>query len=73
MKHAVKHTDDKVQTGLRIPVQRCAELTRMAETMGISLNALILLLVDVGLSAINLGAEAMARSGPHSPQHSDEQ
>lgn len=67
------NTNDKIQTGLRIPEQRCAELSRMAETMGISLNALVLLLVDIGLSAVNLGVEAAARSGLHNLQHSDEQ
>ena len=67
----MEHTNDKIQTGLRIPAQSCAELSCMAEVMGISLNSLILFLVDIGLSAVNLGVEAAARSEPHSPQHSD--
>lgn len=40
---------DKIQTGLRIPVTRYAELTGLSEEMGVSLNALILMLVDLGL------------------------
>lgn len=43
-------TDDKIQTGLRIPAKRYAELQAMAEQTGVSLNSLILMLVDLGLS-----------------------
>lgn len=49
----MKHTDDKIQTGLRIPFERYAELNALAETTGISLNSLILALVDLGLSVRN--------------------
>jgi hypothetical protein len=65
--------DDKIQTGLRIPQTRYEELRIMAEKSGISLNTLILFLVDVGLSAVNLGIEEAARSAPHSLQCSGEQ
>lgn len=60
--------DDKIQTGLRIPQSRYNELKELADRSGISLNSLILFLVDVGLSAVNLGTEAEARSSPHIPQ-----
>lgn len=59
--------DDKIQTGLRIPQSRYDELKDMADRSGVSLNALILLLVDVGLSAVNLGIDGAAHSEPHSP------
>lgn len=42
--------DDKIQTGLRIPTKRYDELVFLADEMGVSLNALILMLVDLGLS-----------------------
>lgn len=45
--------NDKVQTGLRIPQGRYDELTGLAEELGVSLNALILMLVDLGLSLRN--------------------
>ena len=45
--------DDKIQTGLRIPQQRYEELTALAGEMGVSLNSLILVLVDLGLSLRN--------------------
>ena len=60
--------DYKVQTGLRIPQDRYDELRAMAEKSGVSLNSIILFLVDVGLSAVNLGSEQAAHSSPHSPQ-----
>lgn len=49
----MKRTDDKVQTGLRIPAKRYAELNAMAESAGVSLNSLILVLVDLGLAVHN--------------------
>ncbi len=62
--------DDKIQTGLRIPQARYDELKEMADRSGISLNSMILLLVDIGLSAINLGIEESAHSSIHSLQQS---
>lgn len=54
--------DDKIQTGLRIPQGRYDELVLLANEMGVSLNALILMLIDLGLSVrngkFNLRAEA---------------
>lgn len=65
--------DDKIQTGLRIPLSRYDELKEMADRSGVSLNALILLLVDVGLSAVNLGTAKAAHSLPHNPKCTDGQ
>lgn len=45
--------DDKIQTGLRIPQARYDELVLLANEMGVSLNALILMLIDLGLSVRN--------------------
>lgn len=44
---------EKIQTGLRIPQDRYDELVRLAETVGISLNSLILMLIDMGLTLRN--------------------
>lgn len=43
----------KIQTGLRIPEERYAELQKLADEVGISLNALLLMLIDLGLSVRN--------------------
>ena len=48
----------KVQTGLRIPEKQYIKLSKEADRIGISLNALVLLLIDVGFSALTLGTEA---------------
>lgn len=45
--------DDKIQTGLRVPLKRYEELAAIAEEMGVSLNSLILMLVDLGLTLRN--------------------
>lgn len=65
--------DNKIQTGLRIPQERYEELKGLADRSGISLNAVILYLVDVGLSTISLGVEEASRSEIHNPQHNDGQ
>lgn len=62
----------KIQTGLRIPQNRYDELREMAEKSGVSINSIILFLVDVGLSAVNLGIEQSARSAPRIPQDTGE-
>lgn len=62
----------KIQTGLRIPQERYDGLRMMAERTGVSLNAIILHLVDIGLSAISLGCEEVRRADAHIPPHSGE-
>lgn len=44
---------EKIQTGLRVPVLRYAELQGLADEIGVSLNSLILMLMDLGLSVRN--------------------
>lgn len=65
--------DYKVQTGLRIPQSMYDELKAIAERSGASINALALVLIDVGLSVVNLGSEEFLRSMLRSPEHSDGQ
>lgn len=62
----------KIQTGLRIPEERYETLLNMSEDMGVSLNSLVLMLVDVGLSAISLGTQAKGRDLLHNPPDSVE-
>lgn len=64
--------DDKIQTGLRIPQARYDELKVMAERAGLSINAIILFLVDVGLNAINLDIEGLTHAEPRTLKRSDE-
>ena len=45
--------NEKIQTGLRIPEGRYDELTKLAGQIGVPLNSLILMLVDMGLSVRN--------------------
>ena len=65
--------DYKVQTGLRIPQSMYDELKAIAERSGASINSLALVLIDVGLSVVNLGSEEFLRSMLRSPVHSDGQ
>lgn len=63
---------EKIQTGLRIPQKRYEELSALSDEMGVSLNALALILIDLGLKAVNLGVQGAARSVPRSLQRTDE-
>lgn len=66
-------TTEKVQTGLRIPMKRYQELCTISERAGISINALALYLIDVGLTTIHLGAKEADHAFPHNLPHTDEQ
>lgn len=47
----------KIQTGLRLPQERYEELVDIAKSAGTSVNALALILIDIGLSVLTLGTE----------------
>lgn len=44
---------NKVQTGLRIPEECYNELCEVANEMGVSLNSLLLMLIDLGMTLRN--------------------
>lgn len=64
---------EKIQTGLRIPQSRYEELVSLANSMGVSINTLALMLIDLGLKAFNLGMAEAAHAVPHNLQQSGEQ
>lgn len=41
--------ENKIQTGLRIPEKQYDKIKERADQMGISINQLILVLIDIGL------------------------
>lgn len=45
--------EDKIQTGLRIPEKQYKRLTDISDRMGVSINALILMLIDIGLNQLD--------------------
>ena len=51
-----------IQTGLRIPEKRHEELTELADRMGVAVNRLVLILIDLGLSVIRLGTPEVLRN-----------
>lgn len=60
--------DGKIQTGLRIPADRYEELKEIAERTGASINSIALYLIDIGLSAVNLGTQEVRREQLRTPQ-----
>lgn len=65
--------DDKIQTGLRIPQARYEEICSMAKRSGTSVNAIILHLIDIGISSVNRGVEEESRVALRNQKHSYEQ
>ena len=64
--------NEKIQTGLRIPQTRYNELKEIADRSGTSINAVILHLIDMGLSVVSLGTAEVCRSLSHNLLHNDE-
>ena len=46
--------EDKIQTGLRVPEKQYQRLIITADRMGVSLNALILVLIEIGQKAVGI-------------------
>ncbi len=44
----------KIQTGLRIPENQYKRIKEKADSIGVSINQLILMLIDIGLSQWSL-------------------
>ena len=61
----------KVQTGLRIPEKRYEELSEAAQNAGVSLNSLLLSLIDAGIRAVNLGIREERHAFLHSLEDKD--
>lgn len=47
--------NEKIQTGLRVPEKRYEELCNIASEIGVSVNSLMLMLIDLGLMVRNTG------------------
>lgn len=45
---------EKIQTGLRIPEEQYNRVKGKADRMGVSINQLILMLVDIGLNFLDM-------------------
>lgn len=45
--------DEKIQTGLRIPEKQYIRVKERADQIGISINQLILVLIDIGLNCLD--------------------
>lgn len=64
----MKNSVDKIQTGLRVPQARYEEIKLMADNAGVSVNTVILQLVDLGMQVIQVGVQELRRSDLHSQQ-----
>ncbi len=49
--------DTKIQTGLRIPEEQYGRIKEKADRMGVSINQLVLMLVDIGLNYLDMEQE----------------
>ena len=53
--------NEKIQTGLRLPVALYEQLSEMADRNGLSINSQVLFLIDIGMQAVNLGVQEERR------------
>lgn len=56
-KAGMTQQENKIQTGLRVPELQYERLVAIAKRMGVSVNALILMLIDIGLNQIECPQE----------------
>lgn len=63
---------DRIQTGLRIPEALYNQLAEAAARSGVSINAQILFLLDVGMQAVNLGIQEERRTLSRMRRDTDE-
>ncbi len=58
----------KIQTGLRIPESKHGQLLVIAERMGVSINDLILMLIDIGLNHLEYRQAGSDRYRTQNPE-----
>ena len=64
----VEQSTSKVQTGLRIPEPLYNQLSETAKRTGVSINAQILFLIDIGMQTVNLGIQEERHVLSHNPK-----
>lgn len=47
-------SESKVQTGLRIPEKQYQRVLEKAESLGVSINQLLLVAIDIGLNCLDM-------------------
>ena len=60
--------DCRIQTGLRVPEPMYEELSRLSKETGASINAVALMLLDIGLRVIRLDQPEAAHALLRNPQ-----
>lgn len=62
--------DFRIQTGLRIPENQYERLKAHSERMGVSLNSMMLTLIDIGLNYLPYLQEEFPHESSHSQKDS---
>jgi len=60
--------DNKIQTGLRIQEQRYKKIKENADRTGVSVNQYILMLIDIGLTYLDMEQAQARRIELHNPK-----
>lgn len=60
-------SEDKIQTGLRIPEKQYDRIKEQAERVGVSINQLVLVLVDIGLNYLDMEQQESHHVVLHTP------
>ena len=60
-------SEDKIQTGLRIPEKQYDRIKEQAERVGVSIKQLVLVLVDIGLNYLDMEQQESHHVVLHTP------
>lgn len=61
-------SDLKVQTGLRLPEKQYERIREKADRIGVSINQMALILIDIGLNYLNMERDEQNHFAFRNPQ-----
>lgn len=60
--------ESKIQTGLRLPEKQYQRVLKKADTLGVSINQLLLVVIDIGLNCLDMELLEQIHAFLHTPQ-----
>lgn len=63
----MKLKDKKIQTGLRIPKKQYDRLEAHSKDIGVSINALVLIMIEQSLKCLDCGCSEFGHASAHNP------
>lgn len=61
-------SESKIQTGLRLPEKQYQRVAKKADTLGMSINQLLLVAIDIGLNCLDMELLEQVHTFLHTPK-----